>query len=440
MKFTVSDRVLRDMFTLCSFVIPEDELVFFALRGVQPIEFGGSDFANAHEVVAVPIDYRHMRCSIGQWDTGRGRLAVFVGSSVPHISSIEAHLSESGNGVNRLASGFFGRVPGMPDNRYMKGNHGEDRHLAFRNESRLPVWRTGDDTDYEGDDRLEYEIVYDNLHCARQTNETASRFSSRGCVVVAGKPGDSGAERITSEIGPWKRFLQNAYSLDQRRFALAIFEENEALRTSEIGIAGRSPTVRFGSRGILVERLQAGLLAKGYDIGTDRPDGLFGGATAKALRQFQFDVFGKDGTDLIAGPGTAEALGIEWPANGAQLARLLEPTPLPDPPEEGDAVLVSVHAASEPAAPVGLAPNPSLKIEIDVAYKPLPSWQIKKQSGAERWNVTIEGIAEPVFLGRFFEYDDYPEGPTRGLARTAGATPAVKYKPTDWTSLGLWPE
>ena len=138
MKFTVTDRLLREMFALSSFVVPEDELVFFALRGVQPIEFGGSDFRNSQEVLTVPIDYRHMRCAIGQWDTGKGKLAVFVGSSVPHISSVEAHLAESGNGVNRLASGYFGKVPGMPDNRYAKGNHGQDRHLAFRNEFAAP--------------------------------------------------------------------------------------------------------------------------------------------------------------------------------------------------------------------------------------------------------------------------------------------------------------
>ena len=305
--------------------------------------------------------------------------------------------------------------------------------------SRLPVWRTGDDTDYEGDDRLEYEIVYDNLHCARQTNETASRYSSRGCVVVAGKPGDSGADRITSEIGPWKRFLQNAYGLSQRRFTLAIFEENEALRTTEVGIGGRSPTVRFGSRGILVERLQSGLVAKGYDIGSGQADGLFGGGTAQGLRQFQFAIFGKDGTDIIAGPGTAEALGIEWPANGNELAGLLRPSPPPDPPgEDGDQV--SIHAPNEPVAAGALTSNSKLKIEIDVGHKPLPNWQIKKQPGAERWNVTIDGIADPVFLGRFREYNGYSDGPTRGLTRGAGDAPSLKYKPTDWTSLGTWPE
>src|SRR5262245_57166634 len=85
MKFSINDDVLRDMFKLGSYVVPESELVFFALRGAQPIEFGGSDFRNSHELLVTPIDYRHMRCTIGQWQTDTGKLAVFVGSSVPHV-------------------------------------------------------------------------------------------------------------------------------------------------------------------------------------------------------------------------------------------------------------------------------------------------------------------------------------------------------------------
>ncbi|MDB5519928.1 MAG: Peptidoglycan-binding domain 1 protein [Tardiphaga sp.] len=149
MKVAISDELLREMFALCSFIIPDDEIVFVALRGVQPLQFGGSDFKSAHDAMAVPLDYQHMRCTIAQWDTGKGKLALFVGSSVPHLSAIASHLPRNGNGVNRLVSGCFGDVPGLPGHSYFKGNHGVDRHLAFRNESKLPIWRTADDTDYE---------------------------------------------------------------------------------------------------------------------------------------------------------------------------------------------------------------------------------------------------------------------------------------------------
>jgi len=440
MKFSINDDVLRDMFKLGSYVVPESELVFFALRGAQPIEFGGSDFRNSHELLVTPIDYRHMRCTIGQWQTDTGKLAVFVGSSVPHVTAVAAQLADNGNGVNRLASGFFGRVPGMPDHRYFKGNHGSDRHLAFRNESKLPVWRTSDDTDFEGDDRLEFEVVYDNLHCSRQVNETASYYSSYGCVVVAGKEGDSGAGAITTELGPWKKFLNNAYRLDQFRFALAIFEENEALRTVELGYAKRAPTVRFGSRGLLVERLQTGLVAKGYNIGSPVPDGLFGGHTAKALRQFQLDVFGKNGTDLIGGPTTAEALGIAWPRTGAELDALLQPSPGEEPGADVDPVVTNSIEDENVVTAAQLTPDPNLKIALDVGYKPLAGWQVRKQQGASRWDVHYDASASPVFLGRFFEYSGYPEGKTRGLARIAGNEPRIAYDPADWTEFGKWPE
>jgi hypothetical protein len=323
MTVRIDDQLLRDMFELCSFAVPQDELLFVALRGAVPVENGGTGFAAAHSLIPQPLDYLHMRCTVVQWHSGRRELAVFVGSSVPHLSSIRRYQPANGVGVNRLASGYFGNVPGMPDHSYVKGNHGEDRHLAFRNETRLPVWRTGDDYDFEGDDRFEFEkVVYDNLHCARQMNEAANHFSSRGCVVVAGRAGTSGAREITSELGPWKRFLQNAYGIPQRRFVLAVFEQNEVLRTAELGIERRGPSVRFGSRGILVERLQAALDAKGFDTGSAAPDGLFGGRTANALLGFQREAFGKGGADLIAGAGTAEALGIDWPANGAALREL----------------------------------------------------------------------------------------------------------------------
>lgn len=436
MKFSVSDELLREMFLLCSFIIPEDELVFVALRGVQPIQFGGSDFKSAHDVMVVPIDYLNMRCTIVQWDTGKGKLALFIGSSVPHLSAVASHVSKNGNGVNRLASGYFGKVPSLPDHRYFKGNHGADRHLAFRNESKLPIWRTGDDTDFEGDDRLEYEAVFDNLHCARQMNETAPQYSSFGCVVVAGKPGDSGASKVTSELGPWKRFLQNAYGTDQQRFVLALFEENEALRTAEIGAGVRGPSVRFGSRGTLVEQLQRGLIAKGFNVGN--PDGLFGSQTMMGLRQFQLQIFGKGGTDLIAGAATAEALGISWPSSGQELQSTLKPSPHAFAAD--DEPILSAHDTSAPTDKSLLKPNPALKIALDTAYKPFKEWAIKKQANVERWDVSLEGQANSVHLGYFFTYNGYSEGPTRGLARTRKAEPNVLFDPNDWLQFGYWPE
>ncbi len=440
MKFTITDDILREMCRLSSFLIPEDQLVFVALRGCQPIEMGGTTFRASHDLNTTSLDYRHMRCTIVQWHTGSEKLAVYVGSSVPHISAVAKKISNNGNGVNRLCSGFFGKVPGLSDHSYVKGNHGYDRHLAFRNETKLPVLRTGDDTDYEGDDRYEYEVVYDNLHCARQSNETIDDYDSFGCVVVAGKEGDHSATTLSSEAGPWKKFLKTAYDLDQRRFVLIVFEENEAMRTAELGFEKRAPTVRFGSRGILVNRLQTGLAAKGYAIGSTVPDGLFGSYTVKALRQFQFETFGKRSTDMICGPLTAEMLGIDWPANGTAFETMLTaPTDGAAVPEDISPDHFGATAEAGTIDSHGLTMDPTLKIALDTSHDPLPGWSVRKRPNKEKWDIRFDG-GEPVYLGYFFEYNGYSTGPMRGLARTNGSVPKLPYDPGDWTEFGSWPE
>lgn len=440
MKFSLTDDLLRNMCALCSFPVPEDQLVFVALRSCQPVELGGTDFRFSHDLVTANLDYRHMRCTIVQWDTSTGKLAVFVGSSVPHLTAIKKKIGNNGDGVNRLCSGNFSNLPGMTDHRYVKGNHGYDRHLAFRNESKLPVLRTGDDADYEGDDRFEFEVVYDNLHCARQSNETIDDYDSFGCVVVAGKEGDNNATDLTSEGGPWLKFLKKAYDLDQRRFTLLVFEENEAMRTAELGFERRAPSVRFGSRGALVSAMQGALASKGYPIGSAQPDGLFGGYTAKALRQFQFDTFGKRGTDLICGPMTAEALSVAWPQNGTELFAALAPKPSEQPPSDGAAPDVFGHVEEQEEADTGgLSHDPTLKIALDVTHDPLPGWSVRKRPNQNKWDVRYDG-ADALYLGYFFEYNGYSTGPMRGLARTAGHSPKLAFEPADWKEFGYWPE
>jgi hypothetical protein len=61
-------------------------------------------------------------------------------------------------------------------------------HARISNDSALPIWRTGDDDTYEGDDFLGYEVALDNMHCAWQLNVAANNFSSNGCQVIAGMP------------------------------------------------------------------------------------------------------------------------------------------------------------------------------------------------------------------------------------------------------------
>lgn len=441
MKFNVNDQLLRDMFTLSSFPVPDAQLVFVVLRGCLPIMFGGGVFQKDEELLQTPLDYLHMRCTIVQWDTGSQHVAAFPGSSIPHMNSIKMGLIKNGSGTNRLSTGFYGALPAMPDQRYKRGHHGADKHLAFRNESRLPVLRTADDTDYDGLDRLEYSVVLDNLHAARNANESVPFYSSHGCVVICGTPGKSWALGLTNETGPWRAFLTNAYAQEQTAYALALFEQGEALRTFTAGAGQRAPTVRFGSRGELVERLQIGLIAKGLSVGASA-DGLFGHATLQALRAFQLKEFGINGVDMIAGPGTAKALGIDWFDTARQWLGGL--TPEPEAPIE-EHEIPNAGAEFEASAPknAALEQDASLPIALDTAHAPLPGWKIADgpadANGNATWTFSFDG-QEPLYLGRFMQYNGYTTGPTRGLSRGASAKPGIAFEPGDWTEFGRWPE
>jgi len=322
MSYQLKSEQIEAMFRLASFEIPDDDIVFVGLRGASPVNVSGSDFEVSHKLNDKGADYLHMRCTLIQWRPKEGLFAVFPGSTVPHRRWVRWARPRGlgGEGANSLVTCFL-RKNNNTDRRYFEGDHGLSSklgpHRAFRNESKLPVLRTGDDLDYEGNDLLEYAAVFDNLHCARQENVHADRFSSAGCQVVAGLPGDRTSTGRARERGPWRIFIKNAYDSPQERYAYALFEEGEAERTAELGKSNRSATVRFGSTGPLVEHLQNGLMDAGFDIGPAGADGDFGYATLDALKLFQLDKFGADDVDLIAGPTTAAELGISWPEAGS---------------------------------------------------------------------------------------------------------------------------
>ena len=50
MSFLVDDALLRRLVEVNSFLVPENEMVFFGLRGALPVNPDGSDFDAAHTV------------------------------------------------------------------------------------------------------------------------------------------------------------------------------------------------------------------------------------------------------------------------------------------------------------------------------------------------------------------------------------------------------
>lgn len=309
MPFTLSDDVLVRLFKCANFEIPSDPLIFAGLRGCVPLTPHNSAFSAGHQLELLGVDYTHPRCTVVQWSPGRG-LAVYPGSTVPHRSAVQSHLPAGGVGVNELTTGFY-----RDNHRYRRGDHSlsnaNRRHRAFRNDSPLPVRRTADDLQFEGSDALSFGVVNDNIHCAWQQDHAAPNFSSNGCQVVIGRPRVA-SRGWASELGPWAAFLEAGYDADQEQFCYALFSGREVVAAATAAAGTRPQTVRFGSEGALVARVQAALLERGIDVGSAGADGDLGWKTLMGIRQLQLDTFGSDGVDLVVGPTTAAALGIPW--------------------------------------------------------------------------------------------------------------------------------
>ncbi len=286
-------------------------IIVFGLRGARPASLGGAGFADGHEIVMTPVNYRTMNCLLGQWRPGAG-FAVFPGSTVPFGATVEAKIAANGVGANQMGRGRYKRY----DVGWHKRSEGPAGHWALRQGCQITLQRSGDDSDYDLKDRWEVGwSAGDNIHCAFHMGEGADlanvKFSSAGCQTVAGtvKKGVPG-----SEAGPWATFIEPFRDRlgSQKQTEYVLFGALEAQDMIRTGCAGKTVILRYGSAGPLVEELQAALNAKtGAGIGID---GDFGPATFNALVGFQTLNFGEEADDGICGPQVAEALGLTLPA------------------------------------------------------------------------------------------------------------------------------
>ncbi|MEX3008650.1 peptidoglycan-binding protein [Hoeflea sp. TYP-13] len=286
-------------------------IIVFGLRGCRPVDFAGTDFASAHEIALREVNYKTMNCTIGQWRPNGG-LALFPGSTVPFHTIVARKVGNRGIGVNQMGCGRYKNYA----HGWHKRSEGQSGHWALRQECAITIQRTGDDTDYDLDDRWEVgRIAGDNIHCAFHMGADGaipdSRFSSAGCQTIAGtvKKGVRGSER-----GPWRKFIapfrRDSGMQDSAEYVLFLAEEaQQMIRTR---CAGKTVILRMGSGGPLVRQLQEALSAR-----LSRPikvDGDFGTGTFQAVIDFQTGVFGANADDGIVGPDTAEELGLTLPA------------------------------------------------------------------------------------------------------------------------------
>ncbi len=301
--FNLNTDLVKQLVNINYFPVPDNQMFFFGLRGCLTVSDDSSIYKNEHQVELTPFDHVHPRCTLGQFHPEKG-IALFTGSTVPHVRNVRKSLDRGGSGTNMLLTGYF--------KDYRKGWHkpGSDTgHEAFRQDNKLPVRRTADDLDYDNDDRVEYTRPYDNLHAAWSMGPDHDYFGSAGCQVVVGYP-KCAKRKNKPDTGLWKIFKENAYELEQQSFDYMLLNGRDAQKVSLAGGAKLSARLRFGSSNSLVSEVQKKLQNLHYYEGNTDDD--FGQRTLRALLDFQTEYFGAEGDDGIVGPVTASALGIKW--------------------------------------------------------------------------------------------------------------------------------
>ncbi|GBF57655.1 hypothetical protein PbB2_01324 [Candidatus Phycosocius bacilliformis] len=181
--------------------------VVYAIRGAVS-DRASNPFASGHRLTIVPPDHLNFCCTIGVWDPETKQVSTYAASTVPNRTAIVS----SALGVqaaNMLLPGVFTYVPGSHSNykkygfpfsivgalRQNGAGGGAGSLKALR--ATTPLGMQGASVSTTTDD---------NIHCAETPLlEPYDRFSSEGCMVVAG--------RYTPQeghTGPWARFLKDA--------------------------------------------------------------------------------------------------------------------------------------------------------------------------------------------------------------------------------------
>lgn len=306
MTFILKATHLGNLCHLNSFSIPNQDMIFFALRGCFPVDANDHSFQSEHALRRVPVNYRAPRCTFIQWLPEKAEMAVFPGSTVPYVDEVGKAKRKGEKGANQMMTGYYQQG-------YERGRHfGSVVHDAFLQVGKMAVRRSADDLDYDTADRVEVSgpaPLWDNLHCGRcESSDEAPFFASAGCQVIAGFPDADGY----IESGPWKIFKQTADGRShQKQFPYVLLSANSAYALTANNNKTAAPRLRYGSTGPLVKVLQQALKTQGFY--QKSLDGDFGEGTLRAVLSAQRQKLGADQADGIVGPLSANELGIEWP-------------------------------------------------------------------------------------------------------------------------------
>jgi hypothetical protein len=298
--FSLTHNLLQNLCAINQFALPASEMLLVGVRGAIVSDGNDQSFKSQQSLNAIDINYINPRCTILQWRPLNKELAAFPASTVPHQTNVKKAVAGD-DSANSLLTGFY--------KDYRKGVHKAGSltaHDAFRQNAVHPFRRTFDDLDFDKDDRIEYDNPHDNIHCGWFQSLSSPNFASAGCQVIMGFPQCEKPGR-DKNVGPWKIFHDNAYSITQNSFPYILVTGLEILNAFTNG--GKKAKLRFGSNGPKVKSLQQALKDRKFYEGI--VDGDFGERTMKAVISFQQQKFGNHGADGIVGAITAEELGLD---------------------------------------------------------------------------------------------------------------------------------
>ncbi len=110
MGFEINDKAMRQLFESWNLPLPHQELVLFGLRGSRLLG-KPKGLASSLRLEKVPLDYRHLRCTLGIWDQKTGRVFAAPGSTVPHRDNVLKAAARKGKmkgrGTNQIEPGLY---------------------------------------------------------------------------------------------------------------------------------------------------------------------------------------------------------------------------------------------------------------------------------------------------------------------------------------------
>jgi len=112
-------------------------MVLFALRGALPVKAAGG-WASSLQVIPAPLDYVHMRCTLGIWDRRGKRVFAAPGSTVPHKDNVVKAAARKGRLKERASTNWSrASITGSDQRRTPPGQTERDIKALRQTEYRL---------------------------------------------------------------------------------------------------------------------------------------------------------------------------------------------------------------------------------------------------------------------------------------------------------------